>query len=114
MSLALLQASLELAVPLWIERYRGRSFDERQWLAQRALPVILEHGDDILYRSKKRGVSASAFNALAEAIAIGTDTLLDLTTVPALAIVASETRQSRDDYRSLPKLSDAGTSDCLP
>lgn len=32
--------------------------------------MIAEHGDNILYRAKRRGDTAAAFNALAEAIAI--------------------------------------------
>jgi len=32
--------------------------------------MIAEHGDDILFRSKRKGATASAFNALAEGIAI--------------------------------------------
>lgn len=56
-------------MPLWIERLK-----QTPWCAIAArLPeltnAIASHGDDLLYRSKKRGDTAKAFNALAESIA---------------------------------------------
>ena len=69
-TLALLQASLDTAVPLWVLRHKHRSFEELQLIARQASQVIAEHGDDILFRSARPGGSAYAFNALAEAIAI--------------------------------------------
>ena len=64
-----LAIALATAVPLWVLRLR-----EQPWaqIAER-LPelgtLICEHGDVILFGSKKRGEAAEGFNALAEAIA---------------------------------------------
>lgn len=63
----LLKLTLEVAVPLWIERYRGQSFERLKERAGECSQVIAEHGDDILYRGKH---TATAFNRLAEALAI--------------------------------------------
>jgi hypothetical protein len=69
-TLALLQAALGAAVPLWIVGWRGRDPDERLARGRELSAVIAEKGDVILYRGKKKGESARAFNALAESIAI--------------------------------------------
>lgn len=69
-TLALLQTSLDAAVPLWVLRHKDKSFEELQRRAQQASQIIAEHGDDILFRSARPGGSAYAFNALAEALAI--------------------------------------------
>jgi hypothetical protein len=66
----LLKSALSCAVPLWIEGLRGTSFDERQAFAVNAANIIAEKGDLILFKSKKKGESAAAFNALAKAIAV--------------------------------------------
>ena len=71
---ALLQASLAAAVPLWCAEIRARG--AANW--ERVVParshelarIIAEHGDIIQFRSKKRGETAAAFNALAEALAL--------------------------------------------
>lgn len=70
MSLELLQISLDAAVPLWVERHKHRPWADLQARAQWASKVIAEHGDDIIFRSRRPGGSAYAFNALAESIAI--------------------------------------------
>ncbi len=67
--LTLLQGMLSLAVPLWVERLRGRTWAEIAERAQVCAQIVAEKGDIILYRSKKPGESAKAFNALAEGIA---------------------------------------------
>jgi uncharacterized protein YqjF (DUF2071 family) len=66
----LLVAALTVAVPMWVEVVRGLPFEVRQERAQRCMAEVAEHGDHILYRSKKKGESAKAFNALAEGLAI--------------------------------------------
>lgn len=69
-TLALLQVSLECAVPLHIIELEKRSRSEIQTMATEASQAIAEHGDLILYRGKKKGESAKAFNALALGVAI--------------------------------------------
>jgi hypothetical protein len=68
-TLCLLQATLEIAVPMWMERLRLQGEEYRAARAHALADVIAEKGDIILYRSKKTGESATAFNALAEGIA---------------------------------------------
>ena len=76
-SQSLLQAALGAAVPLWVARIQGELEDGRTspdilLLRARALSQFLaEHGDDVLYRSKRAGGSSRAFNCLAEGLAIG-------------------------------------------
>ncbi len=70
MTLALLQGSLAVAVPLWQERVARWTSAHRATRAAEAVDVIASQGDIILYRSQKRGETAAAFNTLAEAIAI--------------------------------------------
>jgi len=65
----LLQATLSVAVPLWIEELRKLPESTRLQIAHDAAQVIAEKGDIILYRSKKKGETAAAFNALAKGIA---------------------------------------------
>ena len=66
----LLSASLSAAVPLWIERLKSQPWEVLDQRRSQCIDVIASHGDNILYRSKKPGGTAKAFNALAEAIAI--------------------------------------------
>ncbi len=66
---SLLTCTLGLAVPLWIAELRGRGWEQIQERVKRCADVIAEHGDDLLFRSKKKGGSAEAFNRLAEGIA---------------------------------------------
>lgn len=66
---ALLSISLSAAVPLWIERVRGYSEDRRLERARECAQVIAEKGDIIQFKSKKKGETANAFNALAEGLA---------------------------------------------
>lgn len=66
---AVLTGMLEIAVPLWIERLRPLNDEQRRERAQACSDVIGEHGDVILYKSKKEGETAEAFNRLAEGVA---------------------------------------------
>ena len=71
---SLLRASLDCAVPLWIEKIKSNAdrWEDAKGTRRRALcvEIITSNGDNILYRSKKPGGTAEAFNALAEALAI--------------------------------------------
>jgi len=67
---ALLDVSLQVAIPFWIEFHRDTDPDRRVERARELAQVIASHGDDILYRSKRSEESARAFNALAEGIAL--------------------------------------------
>lgn len=67
--LMLLRLTLEAAVPLWAHRLRKlpwRAVEER---ARACAEVVAEKGDVILYKSKRRGATADAFNHLAEGLA---------------------------------------------
>jgi hypothetical protein len=64
-----LQFNLAVAVPVWVDRMRGRSWDFIQGRGQKCAQHIAEHGDDILYRAKQEGKTATAFNRLAEGLA---------------------------------------------
>lgn len=66
---ALLATTLQLAVPLWIERLRERPWEYVQQRAKECSQHIAGHGDNLLFRAKKKGQSAEAFNRLAEGIA---------------------------------------------
>lgn len=65
----LLRISLQAAVPLWIERLRNLPEEALLRRAQECGQHIAEHGDIILYRGKKKGQTAEAFNRLAEGLA---------------------------------------------
>lgn len=67
--MSLLADTLEIAVPMWVERVRYMSFEDRQRRAAECNDIIQENGEAILYRTKK-GKSAESFNRLAEGIAI--------------------------------------------
>lgn len=66
---ALLTSTLSLAVPLWIEKVRSYSEEVRLERARECGQVIAEKGDVLQFKSKKKGESAKAFNALAEGLA---------------------------------------------
>lgn len=66
---ALLLSTLELAVPLWVDRLRQQPLSEILARAPTLSQTIAEHGDDILFKSKRKGDTAKAFNALAESLA---------------------------------------------
>ena len=66
---SLLATTLAAAVPLWIEELRPLPWSEIDHLAKECSQIIAEKGDVILYRSKKKGETARAFNALAKGIA---------------------------------------------
>lgn len=66
---ALLEIALATSVPLWIDRLKAMPYDR---VLERALvcgQFIAEHGDNVQFKSKKRGESAEAFNRVAEGLA---------------------------------------------
>jgi len=65
----LLRETLKTAVPLWIEELKGVPFDDIIERARRCSDIVAAKGDNILFRSKKKGETAEAFNRLAEGIA---------------------------------------------
>jgi len=67
---ALILLSLEVAVPMWIDRLKQKPWSVIEVRAKDAGRMIAEHGDNILYKSLKRGETAMAFNGLAEGVAI--------------------------------------------
>lgn len=67
----LMTATLQVAVPLWIEQLRPLTPEQRLARAGELADIVAEHGDIILYRGSKKGETAKAFNALAEGLAIG-------------------------------------------
>ncbi len=96
MARSTLAVSLEAAVPLWIIKWRNARPEHRIARAQACAEVVTAHGDSILYKSKRHAPrwqdahgkpgdedyqpatkisdgspgSASAFNHLAEGIAL--------------------------------------------
>jgi len=66
---SLLTIALSAAVPLWIEELRRRPWSYVAERARACAQEVAEHGDVVMYRSKKKGQSAAAFNRLAEGVA---------------------------------------------
>jgi len=65
-----LATALDCAVPLWMLKLAGVPVNELLARAGACAQVVAEKGDLILFRSKKQGETAAAFNALAEGIAV--------------------------------------------
>lgn len=66
---SLLTSTLQLAVPMWIDQMRRYPWEHVQARAKVCSQHIAEHGDLILFKGKKKGESAEAFNRLAEGVA---------------------------------------------
>lgn len=66
---ALLKSVLSVAVPMWVERLQSMPWPDVEYRAKGCGQYVAEHGDVILYRSKKKGESAKAFNYLAQGLA---------------------------------------------
>lgn|GEM_PF-5623453 len=64
----LLSTSLSVAVPLWIEEIKQGYIP--YITPKEAADIIVEKGDNLLFRSKKKDVTAELFNILAQFIAI--------------------------------------------
>jgi hypothetical protein len=67
---AALTAALGAAVPLWVREFRTRPWSEISAIAKECGDIVASKGDNILFRSKKKGETAEAFNALAKALAV--------------------------------------------
>jgi len=65
----LLSLALEASVYLWVSVLRMKSMAEVLDLARESAQVVAEKGDVILFRSKKKGETAAALNALARGLA---------------------------------------------
>ena len=65
-----LTTSLEVAVPMHIMELVTREPAELVAIARQCADVVAAHGDDILFRSKRKGATAEAFNALARGLAV--------------------------------------------
>ncbi len=66
---SLLLDTLQVAVPLWVQRLRNYNWAHIEKRGKECAQHIAEHGDNILYLSKQPGATADAFNRLAEGIA---------------------------------------------
>lgn len=66
----LLKVALSTSVPLLIWEYRDVPLDELLAMAPEVSQYIAEHGDMVLYKSKKKGETAEAFNSVARGLAI--------------------------------------------
>lgn len=65
-----LKAALSAAVPLWIAQFQDLPWSQLQAIATEASQQVAEHGDDILFKSKRKGDTAKAFNHLAKGVAV--------------------------------------------
>jgi len=65
-----MQGSLSVAVPLWIERLRGLSWEERQARVVDVPKLLGEKGDVLLFGGGKKGEAGELFNRFAEGIAV--------------------------------------------
>jgi len=66
----LLKIALSAAVPLRIMEYQNRPWNELHNEILGASQVIAEHGDKLMFRSKKPGETAWVFNTVAKALAV--------------------------------------------
>lgn len=64
-----LKPALSCAVPLWILRLKHRTWSYVEQRAHECAQIVAEKGDVIMFRSKRQGETAAAFNALAEGLA---------------------------------------------
>jgi hypothetical protein len=64
--------ALEVAVSLFVWQFQeqGGITDEDIARVQFYLPDLLVHGDDLFFRSRKKGETAKRFNQVAEIIAV--------------------------------------------
>lgn len=66
---SLLRISLQAAVPLWILRLREQPIEDVVARAHELADVIASKGDVIQFKSRVKGETSHAFNALAEGLA---------------------------------------------
>lgn len=68
-TLKLLQEFLQMAVPLWIMRFKGLPWEDLKQVMKESETVLEESGELATFAQFKQGQSAKAFNAIAKAIA---------------------------------------------
>ncbi len=66
----LLKSMLPLAVFMNTPRYQQLPWPELRRIATEASQYVAEHGDNILFKSKKKGDTAKAFNELAKGVTV--------------------------------------------
>jgi len=67
---AALAPTLQVAVPLWIDRLRRHTADQLCAVGHRCATAIGSEGDNVMFRASKPGATARAFNSLAEGLAV--------------------------------------------
>lgn len=68
--MAILESTLILSVPFWIEKIKMLSSEERYNRAKICGEILKTMGEAAIYKTDVPGSSKDAFNSLAEAIAI--------------------------------------------
>jgi hypothetical protein len=68
-TLKILQEFLQMAVPLWIMRFKGLPWEDLKQVMKESETVLEESGELATFAQFKQGQSAKAFNAIAKAIA---------------------------------------------
>lgn len=68
-TLDLMRTALAAAIPLWVIEFRKRPWDEVAEKAKECGQIIAEKGDVLQFKSKTKGETAKAFNALAQGLA---------------------------------------------
>ncbi len=65
----MLRSTLGVAIPLWVFELKKLPWPEIEKIAHESSQIIAEKGDVLQFRSKKKGETAAAFNALAKGLA---------------------------------------------
>ncbi len=65
----MLRSVLGCAVPLWAMELKKLPWSEIEKIAHESAQIVAEKGDVLQFRSKKKGETANAFNALAKGLA---------------------------------------------
>ena len=65
----MLRSTLGVAIPLWVFELKKLPWSEIEKIAHESAQVIAEKGDLLMFKSKKKGETANAFNALAKGLA---------------------------------------------
>ena len=64
-----MEALLEIAVPMWIEKLKYKTFQDFETRRSAILESVCYKGDLLLYGSQTKGETAKFFNDLAEGLA---------------------------------------------
>lgn len=65
----MLRSVLGCAVPLWVMDLKKLPWPEIEKIAKESAQIVAEKGDVLQFKSKKKGETAAAFNALAKGLA---------------------------------------------